>query len=49
MYGCGYPGYGYYPGGYSDGNNSWIWIVLIIFIIFFLCWGNNNNRGNIGC
>ena len=36
---CGYGGYGY------GGNNEWIWIVLIIFIVFFiLC----NNRGNNG-
>ena len=44
MYGYGYPGYYGYQGGYAYGcnqNNNWIWIVLIIFIIFFLCWGNN--------
>jgi len=46
MFGYGYPGYyGYQGCGYGDNNNSWIWIVLIIFIIFFLCWGNNSNRG----
>ena len=51
MFGYGYPGYyGNQGCGYGYGeNNGWIWIVLIIFIIFFLCWGNNSNRGNIGC
>ena len=39
MYGYGYPGYGY--GGYGG---EWLWIVIVVFIVFFLIWGNN--RGN---
>lgn len=49
MYGCGYPSYGY------DGfGGSWLWIIIIVLIIFFvLFWGNGNqgnwNNGNQGC
>ncbi len=39
MYGYGN---GYY-GGY--GGTEWIWILIVIFIIFFLFWGSNNNYG----
>ena len=45
MYGYGYPGYYGYQGG-CGYNNSWIWIVLVIFVIFFLCWGNNGRGIN---
>lgn len=48
MYGYGgFQPYGYQYCGYEGQNNNWIWIVLIIFIVFFLCWGNNNR--SIGC
>ena len=45
-------GYGYQPGYccpvYNDGNNfSWVWaIIIIVFIVFFLCWGSGSRRGN---
>lgn len=31
MYNCGY------------NNTSWVWVLVIVFIIFFLFWGNNGN------
>ena len=50
MYGYGYgcQNYGYPNMGCCDNNNSgWIWaIIIVIFIIFFLSWGNNWGPGN---
>ena len=43
-YGYNYGGYGYNYGGCGD-NGQWIWIVLIIFILLFICC-NNRNHGN---
>lgn len=47
MYGYGYGGdYGCGYGGYGGFGGEWLWIVIIIFIIFFICgWGNNNRCG----
>lgn len=50
MYGYGWPVCGCQ--GNNDGSNSsWLWIVIIVFVVFFLIWGNNSNSGqrNQGC
>ena len=43
---CGYWGYptGYY--GNNDNNCSWIWIIIVIFVLFFI-FRNDNPR--CGC
>ncbi len=49
---CGYSYYGYpvynYPGNYqnNDTNGSWIWIIVVLFIIFFLFFGNSSRGYN---
>lgn len=36
--------YNYGCGGYNNANNlSWIWIILIVFIILFLFRGSDGN------
>lgn len=37
--------FGYYGSGCND--NSWLWIVLVIFIVFFICCNNRNHGFNI--
>lgn len=47
-----YPNPMCYYNGCSNGNDglggsSWGWgIIIVLFIIFFLFWGGNGNRGN---
>ena len=35
----GYPCYGYGPayGGACCGGGEWVWIIVVIFILFFIC------------
>lgn len=48
MYGCGYP-VCCNNAGYNDGfGASWLWIIIIVFILFFLFCGNGF-RGNNCC
>lgn len=45
MYGYGYP-MCCNNSGYNDGfGSSWIWIIIILFILFFICGGFGYNRG----
>ena len=45
MYGYGYP-MCCNNSGYNDNfGASWIWIIIILFILFFVCGGFGYNRG----
>ena len=47
MYGYGGCCGGY--GGYGYGGGEWILIVLVIFIVIFLCRNNDFHGNNQGC
>lgn len=46
MYGYGYPMCCNNNSGYNDNfGASWIWIIIILFILFFIFGGFGYNRG----
>lgn len=41
-YGCGYP-------GACNGGGSWLWIIIIVFIAFFIFCNQGSNCSRNGC